>query len=128
MERIRRHLVNDPQNRWLFPGEGKRHKGTALLSDQIGDLTEEVVGIRITAHQFRHIMGFLHLSRSGNDISTVAKALGNDEQTARQFYAWLSPEEALRNWDETLKLKQAELAPLIEGTSPKPRRQRRSRP
>jgi len=70
-------------------------------------------------------MGFLHLARSGNDISTVAKALGNDEQTARQFYAWLPQEEALKNWDDTLKLKQEELAPLIDGTAAKPRRQRR---
>src|SRR5262249_48694442 len=125
--RIRPKMSDGLVNRWLFPGDWEGHKGSALLSEQIGDLTEEVVGFRITAHQFRHIMGFLHLARSGNDISTVAKALGNDEATARQFYAWLSQEEALKNWDETLKLKQEELAPLMDGTIPKPRRQRRSR-
>jgi integrase len=125
LTRIRSKLTEDPENRWLFPGEGHAHKGSSLLSGQIGDLTEEVVGYRITAHQFRHIMGFLHLARSGNDISTVAKALGNDEQTTRQFYAWLPQEEALKNWDDTLKLKQEELAPLIGGTAAKPRRQRR---
>jgi integrase len=124
LTRIRSKLTEDPENRWLFPGEGDAHKGSALLSAQIGDLTEEIVGYRITAHQFRHIMGFLHLARSGNDISTVAKALGNDEQTARQFYAWLPQEEALKNWDDTLKLKQEELAPLIDGTAAKPHRPR----
>jgi integrase len=127
LARIRPNLVEGPGNRWLFPGEGNGHKGSSLLSQQIGDLTEEVVGFRITAHQFRHIMGFLHLARSGNDISSVAKGLGNDEQTVRQYYAWLTQEEALKNWDETLKLKHEELAPLIDGTAPKPRRQRRSR-
>jgi site-specific recombinase XerD len=127
MARIRPKLVGDPQNRHLFPGESDGPKGSALLSQQIGDLTEEIVGIRITAHQFRHIMGFLHLSRSGNDIATVAKALGNDEATARGFYAWLPQEEALKNWNETLKLKREELAPLIDGTGPKKRRRRRSK-
>jgi hypothetical protein len=67
------------------------------------------------------------LARSGNDIATVAKALGNSEQTARQFYAWLSQEEALKNWDDTLRLKQEELASLIDGAARKPRRPRRSR-
>jgi hypothetical protein len=53
--------------------------------------------------------------------------LGNDEATVRQYYAFLSQEEALRSWNETLKLKQEELAPLIEGDGAKPRRRRRSK-
>jgi integrase len=127
LARIRPKLANDPKNRWLFPGEGQSAKGSALLSEQIGDLTEEIVGFRITAHQFRHILATLHYSRSGHDAATVARALGNDEATVRQFYAFLSQEEALRSWNETLKLKQEELAPLIDGTGPKRRRRRRSR-
>ena len=123
---IRPKLVHCLGNPWLFPGEGDGPKGSALLSQQIGDLTEEIVGLRVTAHQFRHLMGALHLARSGNDVSTVAKALGNDEATARQYYAWISTEEALRSWNETLSLKQEELAPLIDGAGPKRRRRRKS--
>jgi hypothetical protein len=127
LARIRPKVARDPANRWLFPGKRDGHKDSALLSQQIRDLTEEIVGVQITAHQFRHLVGFLHLARSGNDIATVAKALGNSESTTRQFYAWLSQEEALKNWDMTLKLKQEELAPLIDSTAPKPSRPRRSR-
>jgi integrase len=123
---IRPKLADRPGNRWLFPGEGDGPKGSALLSQQIGDLTEEIVGLRVTAHQFRHLIGALHLGRSGNDIATVAKALGNDEATARQYYAWISTEEALQSWNETLSLKQEELAPLIDGAGPKRRRRRKS--
>ena len=125
MGRIRPKSVQSPENRWLFPGEGEGHKGTSLLSEQIGGLTSAEAGIRLTAHQYRHFRVFLHLRRSKFDITTVAKALGHDEATCRKFYAWLSDEEALANWDETLKLTQAELAPLIDGTAPKPKRRRR---
>jgi integrase len=127
LTQIRPRLIKSPMNRWLFPGQGDHPKGAALLSQQIGDLTEEIVGFRITAHQFRHILATLHYSRSGHDAATVARALGNDEATVRQFYAFLSQEEALRSWNETLKLKREELAPLIEGDGAKPRRRRRSR-
>jgi integrase len=127
MGRIRPKYVQTPDNRWLFPGEGNGHKGTALLSEQLADMTSAKAGIRLTAHQYRHLRVFLHLRRSRFDITTVAKALGHDEATCRKFYAWISDEEALANWDETLKLTQEELAPLIEGTAPKPPRRRRGK-
>ena len=49
LARIRPKLLSG-KSRWLFPGAGNRHKGFGLLSQQIADLTEQHVGVRITAH------------------------------------------------------------------------------
>jgi hypothetical protein len=49
LARIRPKLLSG-KSQWLFPGAGNRHKGFGLLSQQIADLTEQHVGVRITAH------------------------------------------------------------------------------
>jgi len=104
-------------NRWLFPGEGESAKGPALLSQQIGDLTEEIAASASRRTSSSH-HGDAALQPVGNDAATVARALGNDEATSGSSMPSCSQEEALRSWNETLKLKQEELAPLIEATAP----------
>jgi integrase len=126
LDRVRPKFLHSTDNRYLFPGEADGPKGSSLLSQQIGDLTKEVVGIRVTAHQFRCIVAFLHLRRSGNDLLTVKEALGhNSIGTTSQYYAWLQQEDALATWNETLKLTEEELAPLMDNPAPTPRRRRR---
>jgi integrase len=102
LAKIRPKLLNEP-SRWLFPGEGTGHKGFSLLSQQIAELTKRRVGVRITAHQFRHIAATLLVQRSPNGLHTASKLLGHrSESTTSQNYAWLQTEEALNRWNKLL--------------------------
>jgi integrase len=90
-------------SRWLFPGEADGHKGLGLLSQQIADLTEQRVGVRITAHQFRHIAATLLAQHSPNGLHAASKLLGHRSvSTTSRNYAWLSNEQALKLWNELL--------------------------
>jgi hypothetical protein len=52
---VRPRLLRAPSP-WLFPGESDAHKVKTLLGEQITDLIETEVGVRVTAHQFRHLV------------------------------------------------------------------------
>jgi len=95
LAKIRPLLVREVGSRWLFPGEERGHKGFSLLSQQIAALTEEVVGVRVTAHQFRHITATILLARYG--LLAASKLLGHrSTATTSQNYAWLDREDVLK--------------------------------
>jgi site-specific recombinase XerD len=126
LARIRPKLLGE-NRRWLFPGEGSGHKGFGLLSQQIAALTERHVGVRITAHQFRHIAATLLVQRSPNGLHAASKLLGHkSSSTTIQNYAWFAKEEALEQWNGLLL--QAERENRVDGPSGnrvrRPRRRR----
>jgi integrase len=74
-----------------------------LLSQQIADLTFEMVGLRVTAHQFRHICAHLYLQQHPGDYETVRQFLGHKKvETTIRFYAGMEGEAAVALWDDTL--------------------------
>ena len=46
---------------WLFPGENGGRKALATLGSQISHFLERELGVRLTPHQFRHLVGFIYL-------------------------------------------------------------------
>jgi hypothetical protein len=58
IQQARPRFVRAP-SRFLFPNKSGGHKSSALLSQQIADLVERELGVRLAAHQVRHLAGFL---------------------------------------------------------------------
>jgi hypothetical protein len=126
LARIRPKLA-PRESRWLFPGEASGHKGFGLLSQQIADLTEQRVGARITAHQFRHIAATLLVQHSPNGLHVASKLLGHRSlSTTMRNYAWLSNDEALKLWNDLLMKAESE-AGVDANVGRRPRRPRRRR-
>lgn len=99
---VRPQLVRTP-NSFLFPGEAARHKRPSLLSRQIADFVHEHVGIRVTAHKFRHLVGYLYLKENPGSHEVVRQLLGHKSiATTIRFYASLEQEEAFRLYDSFL--------------------------
>lgn len=48
-------------NDFLFPGQGQRYKGPGVLSKQIAAAAIRILGVRVTGHQFRHLVGYVYL-------------------------------------------------------------------
>jgi integrase len=123
LARIRPKLLNG-NSRWLFPGEGSGHKGFGLLSQQIADLTERRVGVRITAHQFRHIAATLLIQHCPNGLHVASKLLGHRSiSTTMGSYAWLSNGEVLKLWYEVLLKVESEAG--VDADVGRPHRPRR---
>ncbi len=98
-----RPLLAAPGNHFLFPGKGQRPKQTGNLSGQIAKLTFEMTGIRVTAHQFRHISAVLYLQQNPGDYETPRRFLGHRKlETTVRFYCGGEGEEAVALWDKTL--------------------------
>jgi integrase len=70
-------LLRGFNERWLFPGLNGGHKAKHLLSMQMRDLILKRTGLRITAHQFRHVAAVMLLKRFPANYPFVAKLLGH---------------------------------------------------
>ncbi len=79
------------------------------MSNQIAQLTFEMTGVRVTAHQFRHICALLYLQHHPGDYETARRFLGHKKiETTIRFYAGMEGEAAVALWDDTLaKIRQA---------------------
>jgi integrase len=88
---FRSSLRRGSAEQWLFPGEeGERHKGVAVLSEQITNEVFEATGMRITAHQFRHAAAALFLRHRPGEYELVRRLLGHRSiKTTTNFYAGL---------------------------------------
>jgi integrase len=70
-------LLRGSDERWLFPGMNCGSKAPHLLSGQIRDTVEKRTGLRVTAHQFRHVAGATILKKFPANYALVAKVLGH---------------------------------------------------
>jgi hypothetical protein len=108
---VRPRLLRAPSP-WLFPGEGVVHKCSSLLSQQIADLIETDVGVRVTAHQFRHLAGYLFLKANPGAHEIVRQLLGHRSiDTTLRFYAGMEAAEAVRHFDRHVEQRRAEARP-----------------
>jgi integrase len=89
---------------YLFPGEGTEHKCGALLSAQIAEMVERQVGVRLTAHQFRHLAGFIYLKSHPGGHEVVRRLLGHKSiETTLRFYAGMEVSAAVRHYDTLIQ-------------------------
>ena len=108
--RVRPRLLRRPSE-YLFPGEGESHKGGPLLSEQIADMVVAEVGVRLTAHQFRHLIGYLYLKAYPGGHEVVRRLLGHKSiETTIRFYAGMEIAEAVRLNDRHIAKRRAEMA------------------
>lgn len=120
LEFVRPQLVRAP-NSFLFPGEAAGHKGSGLLSCQIASFVHDRVGVRVTAHKFRHLIGYLYLKQHPGAHEVVRQLLGHKSiDTTIRYYASIEQDEAFRLYDTFLDGLRQDAA-----ANPGPRRRRR---
>jgi integrase len=88
---------------FLFPGA---HGGKALvtLRGQISHFLARELGVRLTPHQFRHLIGFIYLRQHPHGIEVVRALLGHRSiATTLRHYAGLEGAEAARHYDAALR-------------------------
>jgi integrase len=109
------------QSPFLFPGSAPgSHKCPYLLGNQIAKLTAQEVGVRITAHQFRHIAGYLYLMHNPGGHEVVRRLLGHKSiQTTIEFYAGMEQSAAFNHYHHMLagRREDAESRPKRIGSS-----------
>jgi hypothetical protein len=110
LSKFRPKLVR-ARNDWLFPGEAEGPKQAALLSSQIAQKVKREIGVRLTAHQFRHLAGFLYLKANPGGHEVVRRLLGHRSiETTIRFYAGMEISEAIRHYDRHIESRRVELA------------------
>ena len=104
---VRPKLLREASD-YLFPGQGAGPKGAALLSEQIASIVEDLIGVRLTAHQFRHLIGYIYLQENPGGHEVVRQLLGHrDIQTTLQFYAGMETQKAIAHYDAFLNRRKA---------------------
>jgi integrase len=104
---------------WLFPERDGGHVDRKGLSESIAKRARRHVGVRITAHQYRHLAAELYLREDPNGIGIISQHLGHrDLNTTRRFYAQPQTRIATQRYQEVLT--RARAVP--------PRRRRRRKP
>ena len=111
---------------YLFPGTAGA-KALVTLGGQISRWLERELGVRLTPHQFRHLIGFIYLREHPHGIEVVRALLGHRSiTTTLSHYAGLETAAAARHYDDTLRLVSQPRAPARAGTSkPRPTQRRR---
>jgi integrase len=110
-----RPLLCGPANCYLFPGRGNGSKQTSWFSTQIAERLQAELGVRVTGHQFRHLIGFIYLREHPGDYESVRQFLGHtDIATTVRFYAGIEMKDAAKALDATIKARRAELAGKVK--------------
>ena len=93
---------------YLFPGKSGP-KAEVSLGTQIPHFLARELGCRLSAHQFRHLVGFVYLQHHPDGHEVVRRMLGHrDIRTTINFYAGMETVAAARRYeaviDELLKV------------------------
>jgi integrase len=86
---FRPHLQGHEKTDWLFPGEGG-NRSSSHASVTIAETVEREVGLRVTAHQFRHAAAATILKQRPGEFEFVRRILGHrNVQTTIRYYTGL---------------------------------------
>jgi integrase len=92
-------LLRGTNAAWLFPGQAGKPKRSNEFSNQITQRIQKAIGLRITAHQFRHAAAAIYLKYHPGEYETVRRLLGHTSvQTTISFYCALETTEATRQF------------------------------
>lgn len=99
----RRTLLDTPSD-WLFPGLMGGHVGTDTITNRLAEVSKRHLGVRITAHQFRHLAGAIYLKDNPGQHEAVRRLLGHKNlNTTVNFYAGMQQPEASRHYAATIE-------------------------
>lgn len=102
-------VIGDEQNPYLFPGQVRKQEAgqpyKTVLKRVTGMLNDKV-GSRINPHLYRHLVGWIWLKRSIDNLPKVQRLLGHRTlQTTIDYYAELDPSLVFDEWNEHLNSK-----------------------
>ena len=101
---FRSALLRGSNASWLFPGEAGKPKVAITFSLQITLRIQKAVGLRITAHQFRHAAAAIYLKHRPGDYETVRRLLGHRSiQTTIDFYCGLQTTQATEQFGKLIR-------------------------
>jgi integrase len=87
----------------LFPGQDGA-KTEVTLGRQISELLRRELGVQLSPHQFRHLVGYIYLLRHPDGHEVVRRMLGHrDIRTTIKFYAGMEMAEAARHYEAVLE-------------------------
>lgn len=90
IQNFRPRLGPGHQGDLLFPGENNKSRSSTHASVYIAETVEERVGLRLTAHQFRHAAATVILKQRPGDYEFVRRILGHlNIVTTTRFYTAL---------------------------------------
>lgn len=99
----RPELMRGRNHDCLFPGDGKDQKCSKTLSEQISGRLWKTIGLKITAHQFRHAAAALILEAEPGNYELVRRVLGHHNiQTTVNFYTGLETLAATKRFGELI--------------------------
>ena len=97
-------LLRGSNATWLFPGETGGVKTSKTLSGQITDRIEKATGLRMTAHQFRHVAAAIYLKEHPGQYEIVRQLLGHRNiETTMNFYVALDMIQASETFNDIVK-------------------------
>lgn len=114
-------------NPYLFPTEIDGARSSDHLSRCLADFTSRELGIRMTAHQWRCVVGYIFLVENPGCYETVRHFLGHKSITTTiTYYAFMLTDDANAALDETIDDLASRSVPKPKGrgwkNSRKPRR------
>jgi integrase len=87
---------------FLFPGQ-HGPKAEVSLGTQVPRFLQRELGIRLSVHQFRHLVGYLYLQHHPNGHEVVRRMLGHrDIRTTIRFYAGMETTAAAKAYEAIL--------------------------
>jgi hypothetical protein len=106
----RTHLAGSYSGDWLFPGENGRSRRSAHASAAIADLLEKEIGVRMTAHQFRHAAAAIILKHDPGNYELARQILGHrNVATTERFYIALEAFAANKKFHSLLDVEGSKL-------------------
>ena len=100
---FRPYLGESHRGDWLFPGRAK-NRSAHHASEMIAKTLEKEVGLRVTAHQFRHAAAAIILKKRPGEYGYVQRVLGHrSESTTRRFYIALESFSATEMFGELVE-------------------------
>ncbi|MEP2558385.1 MAG: tyrosine-type recombinase/integrase [Rhizobiaceae bacterium] len=91
------------ENYHVFPGENGKAKSENNFSQQIAKLAQDYLGVRLTAYQWRHVMGKIFLDENPGQYEVLRRVFGHkDIDTTVRYYAGEETKSALRLYQESI--------------------------
>lgn len=98
---IRKHMTT-AENPFLFPNASDDARSADHMSKQLAAWTTKHV-IRMTAHQWRHVVGYIFLLANPGCYDTVRRFLGHTSvSTTVEYYAFVLEDDANEALDQTI--------------------------
>ena len=115
------HRKAEPENRFLFAGEGLDHKHINTLRLQIMEAVKAFTGLTVNPHLFRHIAGSMFLQENPGAYEIVRQVLGHRNiATTTKFYTGQEERRARQYFIGTIQKLREEPAAAAKNRADKP--------